>query len=151
MNRRPHRNVCLLPYVNVETLKADPGRFLNLLYNRIEYSPEQWATYDDSLLKKKQELGGLSTVYNNSMIVIQGDDYGNLKQWNAGEAHRWSAIGFPCVILILQAQQQLFKVLRGIVERVMGPQLGSKVGNSSQTFSFNIELGLKSIFAHSNV
>jgi len=33
--RRPYRNVCLLPYINLESLKDDPARLLNILHNRV--------------------------------------------------------------------------------------------------------------------
>jgi hypothetical protein len=50
--RRPYRNVCLLPYVNLEALKHDPSRLLNILYSWVMYSPEQWEPYDNFILGK---------------------------------------------------------------------------------------------------
>jgi hypothetical protein len=42
--RREFRGVCLLPYINLQSLKDDPARLLNILYNRVAYP----VSYPDS-------------------------------------------------------------------------------------------------------
>lgn len=110
--RRPYRDPCLLPYLNLEALSANPLRLLGLLYNRVQYSPEQWAPYDSFLLNDQWLLGSLELTYNGQCVVMHGPDYGKLKKWKADEAHSWSTIGFPRGILILEAQEKLLKFLR---------------------------------------
>lgn len=63
-DRRPYRNICFLPYINQEALKDDPMKLLSLLYNRTQYTPEQWAPYDKFLLDEDWELGSFDTTYN---------------------------------------------------------------------------------------
>jgi hypothetical protein len=45
MDQEKYRNICLLPYINVESLKANPSRLMRLLYNRTKYSPEDWVSH----------------------------------------------------------------------------------------------------------
>ncbi|KAI9651338.1 hypothetical protein NHQ30_001377 [Ciborinia camelliae] len=117
---RKHRTVCLLPYLTVEGLIQDPMKFLGLLYNRTKYTPEQWAPYDNSLLEKHWHMGSLALHYNDHSIVMSGPRYGTLIHWNKAEAHRWTSIGFPRAILILEAQAYLLSFLRSMVERILG-------------------------------
>lgn len=84
--RRPHCNIFLLPYMNLESLKDDPGRLLNIVQNRVKYSPEQWA-YDNYLLDKQWRVGTFATVYNNNCIVMHGFGYGKLTSWDKTAAH----------------------------------------------------------------
>ena len=60
--RRPHRNVCLLPYLNLESLKGNPARLLNMLHNRLKYSPEKWAPFDNYLLDKQWTIGSKDRI-----------------------------------------------------------------------------------------
>ncbi|KAF4626925.1 hypothetical protein G7Y89_g11230 [Cudoniella acicularis] len=53
--RRHYRNIYLLPYINPESLKDDPARLLNILYNRAKYPPEQ-----------KEEIARLDEILYNS-------------------------------------------------------------------------------------
>jgi hypothetical protein len=62
-HRRPHRNVFLTPYINLEALKTDTARFLSLLYNRVKYSPGEWASYDNFLLSLQWREGAFSISY----------------------------------------------------------------------------------------
>jgi hypothetical protein len=73
-DHRPYLNVCLLPYINQEALKDAPTKLLSLLYNRTQYTPEQWAPYDKFLLDKDWELGSFDTTYNANCIVIFGEE-----------------------------------------------------------------------------
>jgi len=117
--RRSHKNVCLLPYLNLEGLMNEPARFLSLLYNRTHYSPQDWAPYDNLIIDKQFELGALETFYNRSCITMHGEEYGRLTEWHEEKAHGWNYIGFPRGILILQAQQRLLRFLRKLVDQVL--------------------------------
>jgi hypothetical protein len=117
--RRQHRNICLLPYVNLELLKSNSANFLNLLFNRIKYSPQQWASYDNYLLKNQWEIGSFETEYNRYCIVMRGPNYGSYTKWDELAVHSGLAIGFPRGILVLEAQQRLMGFLRGMVEELL--------------------------------
>lgn len=122
--RHPYQNVCLLPYINLETLKSDPARFLTMLYNRLKNSPEQWAPFDNYLLDKQWKIGSLKTSYNKNCVVMHGPGYGNLTNWQARSTYAWDTIGFPGAILLLEAQMKLSQTLKSIVDELLagGPE-----------------------------
>jgi hypothetical protein len=135
--RRPYENVCLLPYVNVEALKKDPLRFLNLLYNRVKFSPAQWAPHENFILSKQWRLGTFETAYNGNSIIMYGPRYGEYTTWNQEAAHDWTAIGFPRAMLILRAQERLMKLLRALVENLQyGLRKANERGDMSNSREF---------------
>lgn len=138
--RRPYRDICLLPYLNLETLRFDPARLLNILYNRVKYSPEQWAPFDNYLLDKQWKIGSLKTSYNRNCVVMHGPDFGKLTPWQGRSAHAGDIIGFPRAVLVLEGQMKLSEVLKAIVEKLVE---GIEVGKDLSTFSQVLELGLK--------
>ncbi|TVY82305.1 hypothetical protein LSUE1_G002243 [Lachnellula suecica] len=138
--RRAFRDVCLLPYVNLESLKNDPAKLLSLLYNRVKYPPEKWASFDNWLLEKQWHMGSLPTPYNKNCIIMYGPSYGKLTPWQSGLAYAWDIIGFPRAILVLEAQMKLSSFLKSIVERLVQ---GSDEKNDTGAFRNALELGLK--------
>ncbi|TGO53698.1 hypothetical protein BCON_0119g00220 [Botryotinia convoluta] len=121
---RGHRNACLLPYINLEGLIENPVMFLSLLQNRTQYSPEQWAPYDNFILETHWDMGSLALDYNSHSIILAGSAYGTLTQWKREEAHRWMSVGFPRAILTLEAQAHLLSFLRSTVEQILGCTIG---------------------------
>jgi len=116
---RDFRTFNLLSYVNLEALSQDPARFLNLLMNRINYSPQDWAPYDSHLLRLPWNTGAFERYFNQNCVVMQGPNYGSsLVPWSQ-LAHTWEIIGFPRAQLILEAQKELMKILRGVVEIIL--------------------------------
>ncbi|KUJ15560.1 uncharacterized protein LY89DRAFT_783691 [Mollisia scopiformis] len=140
--RRPYRNICLLPYLNIESLKNDPARLLNIIYNRVKYSPKQWWGFDNYLLDKQWKIGSLSTPYNRSGLVTYGSRYGDLVPWQERSAHAHDIIGFPRGILVLEAQMKLSETLKAIVEKLVE---GVEAANDTGTFSQALETGLKKV------
>ncbi|THV48900.1 hypothetical protein BGAL_0222g00200 [Botrytis galanthina] len=145
-----YRNACLLPYINLEGLMENPVTFLSLLQNRTQYSPEQWAPYDNSILEKHWDMGSLALDYNSHSIILVGSAYGALTQWKSEEAHGWTSVGFPRAILILEAQAYLLSFLRSTVEQLLGSTIGhsmeiqissfdaiSKCGSTTSNGRFN--------------
>src|SRR4051794_8713020 len=51
------------------------------------------------------------------MHRLSGPEYGQVTSWDADKVHDWSIVGYPRGILILEAQRQLMKFLRGLVQR----------------------------------
>lgn len=76
--RWKYRDVCLLPYIDLECLKNDPDSLLSVLYNRIKYSPQHWAPFDNYTIDKSWNLGALQLLYNRNCIVMHGAGYGKL-------------------------------------------------------------------------
>lgn len=116
---REYRASWLLPYINLESLTAESSRFLGLLHNRVQSSPEQWAPYDNRQLALDWELGALKADRSNKCLIIYGTRYGELTDWEAEAAHRWDIVGFPRARLILEAQYTLLSLLRKIVDQLL--------------------------------
>jgi hypothetical protein len=136
---RPYRNVCLLPYINQEALKDNPIKLLSLLYNRTQYTPEQWAPYDKFMLDKDWELGSFDTTYNANCIIMFGEKYGTLTPWERGAAHYWKIIGFPRGILILEAQQRLMGFLRVVLDTLLAGLVRNDAAVHSNSFAELLE------------
>ena len=116
---RKHRKSWLLPYLNLEALKKEPFRLLGLLHNRVVYSPEQWAPYDNKQIKLGWEYGALDSPYCSGSIIMHGPHYGEITEWDKAAAHRWASIGYPRAGLILEAQESIMRLLRGVVDLLL--------------------------------
>jgi hypothetical protein len=138
--RRPFRTVCLLPFLNLASLKDDPARLLNFLYNRVKFTPEQWVPYDNYLLDKQWQIGSLATVYNKNCIVMHGPSFGKLIHWQSRSAHAWDIVGYPRAILVLEAQLKLSEVLMAVVEKLL---VGHESGNNTSNFNEALESGMR--------
>lgn len=116
---RKHRKSWLLPYLNLASLKMEPFRLLGLLHNRVVYSPEQWVPYDNKQIKLGWEYGALDSPYCSGSIIMHGPQFGNIIEWDKEAAHRWDSIGYPRAALILEAQETIMKLLRGVVDLLL--------------------------------
>lgn len=141
--RRRYRNVCLAPYINQGGLIKDPSRFLSLLYNRTKYTPEEWAPYDSFIIAKPWDMGSFATTYNRNCISFAGANYGQLIPWDNVDAHGWMSIGFPRGILILEAQQRVMSILRGVVTVLLDGSLRVETNPQSTNFTSALVNGLK--------
>jgi hypothetical protein len=137
MDQEKYRNICLLPYISVESLKANPSRLMRLLYNRTKYSPEDWVSYDSRMLNFPWTVGCFDLRFNKSCVVMHGAKYGQVVPWEQEAAHRWDIVGFPRGVLILEAQAQLMKVLSGMTEALVNGLDDDPVGGLSLNQRFD--------------
>lgn len=138
---REHRNICLLPYLSMGSLKDDGAKILKLIHNRIAFSPQQWAVHDNQILDKQWKLGSLETAFNRNSVVMHGSQYGELVAWSAAAAHAQDTIGYPRAVLVFEAQYQLSEVLRSFVDKILegsGPDKGN-----ADTFNKAVQAGLQ--------
>jgi hypothetical protein len=77
-DQEKYRNICLLPYINLESLKEDPSRFPSLMYNRTKYPPEDWVSFDSRMLNVSWTAGCVDLKFNQSCIVMHGAKYGEV-------------------------------------------------------------------------
>ncbi|KAK3696021.1 hypothetical protein LTR37_018163 [Vermiconidia calcicola] len=109
----------MLPYLNVEELREDPMKLLNLLYHRSTSSPGEWVMLDVAQMKGAFETGNLCREYNENCIIMFGERYGELIAYNREQCHRWDCIGFPRANLVLEAQAVLMHFLRNITDLII--------------------------------
>ncbi|KAL5398629.1 hypothetical protein PMIN02_001325 [Paraphaeosphaeria minitans] len=122
-HREKHRNVNLVPYLDVETLSMDPAMLIALLHNRAQFSPADWAPFDHQALTVAWGGGMFGVHFNKNCISMFGDSYGELIPWENEAAHRADIVGFPRGRLILEAQAYLMGFLRKLVESICSPEL----------------------------
>ncbi|KAI1055330.1 hypothetical protein LB506_011512 [Fusarium annulatum] len=113
------RRQLLLPWLNVHVLKTNPAVLFALLHYRTAYPPQSWATFDSNQLKVSWAAGYFDVDFSAKCVVMHGDRFGSLVDWEAKAAHRGDILGYPRAILILEAQAFLLKVLCNIVDKIL--------------------------------
>ena len=110
----------LLPYLDIESLAADPMLLLKLLHNRTVYSPEDWMMFDNTQLRLCEHWEILIPEYNEHCVTMSGPKYGaELVQWTPSKAHRWHILGYNKAKHILAAQRSMMHFLRATVQALL--------------------------------
>ena len=139
---KTRRSQLLLPWLNLEMLKASPTVLFRLLHNRTAYSPQDWAAYDSGQLISSWACGYFDAEYSAKCIVMHGPRYGDLVDWHADSIHRADLMGFPKARLVLEAQAFLMAALRKIVDGTLqGVDIGQPV--SSERWRLLVRFGFK--------
>lgn len=113
------RRGLLLPWLNVEVLTTNPAVLFALLHYRTAYSPQHWAAFDSQQLALSWAVGLLDVDFSPKCVVMYGQKYGSLVDWQKDAAHRADILGFPRASLVLEAQAYLMEVLHNIVTKVL--------------------------------
>ncbi|KAF4502370.1 ycfA domain containing protein [Fusarium agapanthi] len=109
----------LLPWLNVHVLMANPAVLFALIHYRTAYPPQSWATFDSNQLKVSWAAGYFDVDFSAKCVVMHGDRYGSLVDWEAKAAHRADILGYPRAMLVLEAQAHLLQVLCNIVDKIL--------------------------------
>lgn len=113
------RNMLLLPWLNVERLQTTPDALLALFHCRTAYEPSEWAAFDGEQFKGYWESGYFDCDFSIKTIVMHGEEYGSLANWDAEEIHRGDTVGFPFGVLVLEAQAHLMSFLRKTLDAIL--------------------------------
>ncbi|KAL5592256.1 hypothetical protein FOVSG1_006192 [Fusarium oxysporum f. sp. vasinfectum] len=113
------RRQLLLPWLNVQVMKTNPAVLFALLHYRTAYSPQHWAAFDSRQLTLGWAAGFFDVDFSAKCVVMYGDQYGSLVDWEEKAAHRADTLGFPRAMLVLEAQAFLMEVLCSVVERIL--------------------------------
>ncbi|KAF5648631.1 ycfA domain protein [Fusarium sp. NRRL 52700] len=120
LTRTPERRrQLLLPWLNAHLLKTNPAVLFALLHYRTAYPPQAWATFDSNQLKLGWAAGWFDVDFSAKCVMMQGDRYGSLVDWEAKAAHRADILGYPRAMLVLEAQAYLLEVLYNIVDKIL--------------------------------
>ncbi|CAJ0543905.1 Ff.00g039850.m01.CDS01 [Fusarium sp. VM40] len=118
--RRPsRRKQLMLPWLNVHVLKSNPTVLFALLQHRAFNSPQNWATFDSRQLTFGWVAGQFHVDFSAKSVIMYGNRYGSLVDWEEKAAHRGDTMGFPRAQLVLEAQAHLLKVLCSITETIL--------------------------------
>lgn len=130
---REYRKSWLLPYMNIEIMKANPSVLLGLLQHRVHHSPEEWAAFDSHQLRQAWALGYFDLEYcGEYCIVMHGINYGKLVPWDKKAAESLDIVGYPRASLIIEAQALMFSRLRAIVDLILAGVDRDTVGASDK-------------------
>ncbi|KAF5989792.1 hypothetical protein FBULB1_557 [Fusarium bulbicola] len=113
------RRQLLLPWLNVQVLKTNPAVLFALIHYRTAYPPQSWAAFDSRQLNLSWAAGYFDVDFSPKCIVMYGDRYGSLVDWEAKAAHRGDTLGYPRAMLVLEAQAHLLEVLCNIVDKIL--------------------------------
>ncbi|ORX99972.1 hypothetical protein BCR34DRAFT_576209 [Clohesyomyces aquaticus] len=116
---RVRRLQLLLPWLNIEVLKANPAVLLALLHYRTVFPPQDWATFDSRQHGLSWTMGWLNVDFSSKCIVMHGPQYGSVIAWDGPSHHRGDILGYPRAILILEAQSLLLTFLRNVTDKLL--------------------------------
>ncbi|KAK3671188.1 hypothetical protein LTR78_008989 [Recurvomyces mirabilis] len=105
----------LLPYLDVDTLAKDPANLLALLHFRTHHTLQNWFRFDYEQIRIPFLEGTIGLAYNPHCVVVHGNRYGDLVQWERKAAHRGDMVGLPRAEVTLEAQEALAAFLEAVV------------------------------------
>ncbi len=98
---------------------TEPMRLLGMIHHRSHSDLADWVLFDREQITRSFHLGFFRTAYNPHAVVTYGTNLGQLVQWDVAANHAWDYIGYPCPLLIFEAQSVLSGFLRRIVDLIM--------------------------------
>jgi hypothetical protein len=113
------RSVCLVPYLNLESLLDDASNLMKLLHYRAFSNPHDWLLYDNAQLQPAWKQGAVTEKFATGCISMHGGDLGETKEFDGEEVHRGEAFGTPRAIMILEAQHQLWEFLAKVTSAIL--------------------------------
>jgi hypothetical protein len=100
-------------------MKINPAVLFALLHYRTAYSPHHWAAFDSRQLNLGWAAEFFDVDFSAKCVVMYGDQYGSLVDWEEKAAHRADTLRFPRAMLVLEVQAYLMEVLCSVVERIL--------------------------------
>jgi hypothetical protein len=131
----------LIPWLDSVAFSQDSMRLLSLLHLRSEHGPDQWEVFDTrstSDVCTQKAWPGYS--YNAGAVIMHGERYGELVEFDANSAHSWQQVGFPRALATFHAQEALALALSAAVD-ILTTSAGS--GGNSQWMAL-VSGGLRS-------
>ncbi|EXF81086.1 hypothetical protein CFIO01_12026 [Colletotrichum fioriniae PJ7] len=120
------RRQLLVPWLNVEVLKASPAILFALLHSRALYPPEDFAPLDCRQMELSCATGNFDVEFSAKCVVMCGPRCGDFVDWDAQHAHSRYTLGYPRARLVLEAQTFLMNALSRITDEILeGADAGS--------------------------
>jgi hypothetical protein len=106
--------------MSIAIMKANPSVLLGLLHHGVYDSPAEWAPFDNHQFAQAWCRGRFNLEYcGKYCVVMHGVDYGKLVPWDKEAAERCDIVGYPRVLLIIEAQALMFSRLRAVVDLIL--------------------------------
>jgi hypothetical protein len=109
-----------IPGMEANGFALDWMKLMSLLHVRCEYGPEQWAAFDT----RSSHAGCCQSrwamyMFNPSGVIMQGERYGNLVEFDVNAAHGWQQAGFPRAAVTLMVQGMIANALKEAVDSIV--------------------------------
>jgi hypothetical protein len=92
-------------------------KLIHLIHVRSESDAARWAIFDTH--SNWRDFTKSPYTYNPGAVIMHGEHYGKLVEFNVEEAHSWHQVGFPRAVLTFKTQRKLAAALRAIVDAVV--------------------------------
>jgi hypothetical protein len=100
----------LLPWLNLETLCANPAALFALAHFRSSCSPAEWAAWDSRQLDLSWDFGHFDHEFSPKCVAMYEAYYGEVVNWNAAQAHCGLILGYPRARYAYRISGQKFKL-----------------------------------------
>ena len=109
-----------IPGLVTDGFFQDYMKLLSLLHVRSEYLPDRWAAFDcRSTHFSASQSRSKEYMYNPGAVIMYGEQYGELVDFDVDSAHSWQQVGFPRAAHTLLIQQVMAKDLSAIVDLIV--------------------------------
>jgi hypothetical protein len=109
-----------IPGMETHGFSQDYMRLMSLLHVRSQCDPSEWAAFD---IRSTKYVCSQSTwnpyIYNGSAVVMHGEQYGRVVDFDADSAHVWRQAGYPRAIMVFEVQHAVAKMLRDVVDSIV--------------------------------
>ncbi|KJX94247.1 hypothetical protein TI39_contig4205g00028 [Zymoseptoria brevis] len=119
-----HRDLYLLPWLNVEVLAKDASLLPALMHYRSSFSPCAFAEFDHQQIDYSFRLDMLALEYNSHCVTMQGQNFGKLVHWDTDAFHRADMTSFARALLTFDAQHTLSTFLANAITLMMNQSSG---------------------------
>lgn len=119
-----HRDLYLLPWLNVQALAQDSSLLPALMHQRTSFNPSEFADFDQEQIDWAFRLDQVAMKYNPHCVAMQGQRFGKLADWDADAFHRFEMTSFPRALLTLEAQYTLSTFLVQSIALMMDQSSG---------------------------
>lgn len=107
----------LFPWAEPDAFAQDSMKLLSLLHVRSEYAPSRWAALDtQSTWRMCIQESWEEYTYNVGAVVMYGEQYGTLVDFNVNAAHGLQRVGFPRAIATFIVQKTIAAMLSAAVD-----------------------------------
>jgi hypothetical protein len=117
--KKDYRKAWLLPWVTIDGLVEDKISILHVIDQRAAKDLDEWTLSDNEHLTTVWDIAAVRVQFNSKCVVVCGADYGKLVSYSFEACHELRNIGYPRARLLLEAQAELYGLLRRVVETLL--------------------------------
>ncbi|SMR45536.1 unnamed protein product [Zymoseptoria tritici ST99CH_3D1] len=114
-----HRPTFLAPFITLGNVCDGKENLIALIQHHTECSPADWASFHYEQHHLPFMTGYLRAAYNTHCVVMYGENYGSLVEWNAKDAHALKIVSFSRFHLAAESELEVLRFIESIVGRIL--------------------------------